>query len=183
MKNFTIARWQALFCNQRSLQQGCKVHLQLLLAHQLLADSRGQPNVCLSDTIIYYLLKEEKCYKNYQKNMMIIPSCRHTCGENIRKKGSLSGFIIKRPNNSAEAQCQAFIGDPNIPMTAWTARFSLFHKFWKQRGNFPNFRDRVQTTDMNKLIHCCAYTSYLTSFWCKTSLMSWISEGQAAVLN
>lgn len=48
-----------------------------------------------------------------------------TCGAEGRRKGSFSGFIITRPSNSAAAQCQALTEDPNIPMMARTARFSL----------------------------------------------------------
>jgi len=53
---------------------------------------------------------------------------KSTCGKKGRRKGSLSGFIIKRPSNSAAAQCQALTADPSIPMIACTARFSLLNK-------------------------------------------------------
>lgn len=48
-----------------------------------------------------------------------------TCGANGSKNGSLSGFIINRPNNSAAEQCQTLIEELNIPITALTARSSL----------------------------------------------------------
>lgn len=48
-----------------------------------------------------------------------------TCSADGRRNGSLSGFIIRRPSNSAAAQCHALTEDPSIPMMAWTARFSL----------------------------------------------------------
>lgn len=54
-----------------------------------------------------------------------------------RRKGSLSGFMTKRPSNSAAEQCQALTGDSSTPTMAWTARFALVdRKFTCQpRGN------------------------------------------------
>lgn len=51
-------------------------------------------------------------------NLLKAPKGILTCGTEGRRNGSLSGFIIKRPSNSAAAQCHALIDDPSIPITA-----------------------------------------------------------------
>jgi len=43
---------------------------------------------------------------------------KFTFGKNGSRKGSLSGLMIKRPSNSAAAQCQALTGEFNIPTMA-----------------------------------------------------------------
>nr|GMD61545.1 hypothetical protein Iba_chr12aCG21930 [Ipomoea batatas] len=75
---------------------------------------------------------------------------KETCAAKGRRKGSLSGFIIRRPINSEAAQCQALTADPSNPLIASTARFSLNSKTSKRHER--EVADDIRSSDSTKLL-------------------------------
>lgn len=118
---FTNVRWLALTCSPCSLLKDCRVPRQQQLVHPLLVSSEDQLAACISAHRLHHLRGKEAIFMQTWFRLRRLL----TNGEEGRRNGSLSGFIIRRPSSSAAAQCQALTEDPSIPMTAWTARFSL----------------------------------------------------------